>query len=119
MGRIQMAILAVFVMFGSAFAQDSRATAKQSTQPKASVTTKQWGYSVKTVVVTPQDFNKLPSEMRAKLRAKMDEALASLPFSPNVCYTMNSFVFKRYNGGDATRLVKQTTCTPGSYASTT
>lgn len=32
----------------------------------------------------------------------------------NVCYTMDTFVFKRYNGGDAVRLVGHRTCTKAS-----
>ena len=43
-------------------------------------------------------------------RRKRGEAMALA----NVCYTMNSFVFARTDGGDAVRLVAQRTCTPAA-----
>ncbi len=116
MKRLLMASLAVLVMLGAAFAQDAKTTNNQSAQD-SNATAKQAAQpelKVKTVVITPENFDKLSPEMRQKLRTRIDEAFATLPFSPNVCYTMNSYVFERYDGGDAMRLVKHSTCTPGS-----
>ncbi len=63
-------------------------------------------------IVTPEGPIRLSPEMTQKLRAQLNYAFEVATIPANVCYTMHSFVFKRYNGGDATRLVKQTTCTP-------
>ncbi len=62
---------------------------------------------------TPQGQVKISPEVIEKLKNEVSQRMAGLPFT-RVCYSMNSFVFARENGGDATRLVDHTTCTPSS-----
>ncbi len=40
--------------------------------------------------------------------------LGGAPLGGGDCYTIRSYKFERYNGGDATRQVGESTCTPAS-----
>ena len=62
--------------------------------------------------ITPRLSPEQQQELRQRVQSLSFE-LPSTAFS-NVCYTMNSFVFARNNGGDAVRLVAQRTCTPAA-----
>ncbi len=62
---------------------------------------------------TPQGQVKISPEVIEKLKKKLSQQVAGLTFA-HVCYSMNSFVFARENGGDAMRLVDHTTCTPSA-----
>jgi hypothetical protein len=115
MGRILMAILTVFMMFGLAFAQQATPAKKQIlAQPQFSVKGLRLPVPQQQApeVFTPQG-RILNPEAKERLQVQADQAFDTFTLFPNVCYTMNSFQFKREDGGDATRLVKQTTCTPG------
>lgn len=63
-------------------------------------------------IVTPQGPIRISPEAMEKLKEKLSERI--LTSASNTCFTMNSFVFARENGGDAMRLVNHTTCTPAS-----
>ena len=57
-----------------------------------------------------------PAEQQQALPRRLANITPDSPADlfANVCYTMNSFVFARTDGGDAVRLVAQRTCTPAA-----